>query len=178
MMEFHYDVIEKHHKDKRELIYSDTDSLVYLIKSPNRHKWMNENEDEFDLSNLTTKWKSDKNENVLGKFKNETGSKIISEFLSLSPKLYAYKYADTEVKRAKGVSLSVSDKAMDFDDYQRTLETGNIQTRKIYGIQSFNQQLFSTCTDKIVLTSFYDKFKLLDEINCEPFGYEPIDCPS
>lgn len=63
---------------------------------------------------------------------------------------------------------------MDFDDYRRVLESNNVQTRTIYGIQSCNQQLFSTAIDKVVLTSWYDKMKMIDEINCEPFGYDPI----
>ena len=42
--------------------------------------------------------------------KNETGSKVITEFLALSPKSYAYKYAEKETKKAKGVALSVSEK--------------------------------------------------------------------
>ena len=42
--------------------------------------------------------------------KNETGSKVITEFLALSPKSYAYKYCGKETKKAKGVALSVSEK--------------------------------------------------------------------
>ena len=42
--------------------------------------------------------------------KNETGSKVITEFLALSPKSYAYKYSGKETKKAKGVALSVSEK--------------------------------------------------------------------
>ncbi len=43
------------------------------------------------------KFKSTKNTNVLGKFKSEVGSKIITEFLALSPKSYSYKYCDKEI---------------------------------------------------------------------------------
>ena len=83
--------------------------------------------------------------------KNEVGEKIITEFVSLSPKSYAYKYCETEVKKAKGVSLAISDKTMDFNDYKRVLDSNNSQTRKIYGIRSFNQQLFTFVEDKVVL---------------------------
>ena len=63
--------------------------------------------------------------------KNEVAEKIITEFVALSPKSYAYKYCETEVKTAKGVSLSVSEKTMDFNDYKRVLDSNNSQTRKI-----------------------------------------------
>ena len=108
---------------------------------------------------------------MLGKFKSEVGSKIITEFVALSPKSYCYKYSSEEVKKCKGVSLAVSEKTMDFADYKRVLDSNQTQTRTIYGIRSFNQQLYTTCEDKIVLTSFHDKFRMIDSINCEPFGF-------
>ena len=126
-------------------------------------------------NSIYPKWKRNteaiKNTNVLGKFKSEVGSAIITEFVALSPKSYSYKYCSKEVKKAKGVSLSVLEKTMQFSDYKRVLDSNQSQTRTIYGIRSFNQQLFTTCEDKVVLTSFYDKFVMLNAIDCEPFGY-------
>ncbi len=128
-------------------------------------------EDEFDLSEMTGKFKSEKIKNVSGKFKSEVGSTIITEFIELSPKSYSYKYCDKEIKKAKGVPLAVSDKTMETADYKRVLDSNQSQTRTIYGIRSFNQQLYTTCEDKVVLTSFYDKMKMIDSNNCEPFGF-------
>ena len=120
---------------------------------------------------MTGKFRCEKNTNVLGKFKSEVGSKIITEFVALSPKSYSYKYCLQEVKKAKGVSLAISEKTMDFSDYKRVLDSNQSQTRTIYGIRSFNQQLFTTCEDKIVLTSFYDKLCMVNSIDCLPFGF-------
>ena len=75
--------------------------------------------------------------------KNEVGDNIITEFVALSPTSYAYKYCEKEVKNAKGVSLSVSEKTMDFNDYKRVLDSNKSQTRKITGIRSLNQQMFT-----------------------------------
>ncbi len=52
-----------------------------------------ENEDEFDLSEMTGNFKCVK-QNVLGKFKSEVGHTIITELLALSPKSYSYKYCE------------------------------------------------------------------------------------
>ncbi len=78
MLDFHYNTIEKEHKWKYDLLYSDTDSLVYQIKHKNLHKWFYENEDEFDLSEMVGKFRSIKNTNVLGELKSEVGSNIIN----------------------------------------------------------------------------------------------------
>jgi hypothetical protein len=132
---------------------------------------MTENDEEFDLSNMRGK-SAHHNNGVLGKMKSEVADKIITEFVALNPKCYAYRYCEKEEKKAKGVSLAVSEKTMEFSDYKRVLDSNQIQTRPIYGIRSFNQQLFTTLEDKVVLNSFYDKMKMLDAVNCEPFGYK------
>ena len=78
MMDFHYNCIEANFQGKYDMIYSDTDSLVYWIQHKNLYKWMNENSHEFDLSNFTGKHKKDDNCQVLGKMKSEVGSNIIT----------------------------------------------------------------------------------------------------
>ena len=176
MMDFHCNTIHKNLEGNYDLLYSDTDSLIYHIRHRNLYKWLFDNQDEFDLSNLTGKYWSDNNESVLGKMKLEVGSNIITEFCALSPKSYCYKYfeklyCEKEVKKAKGVSLAVSAKTMEASDYKRVLDSNQSQTRKIHGIRSFNQQLYTTCEDKVVLNSFYDKMILVDNINCLPYGY-------
>jgi hypothetical protein len=40
MMEFHYDVIHKEFENKYNLIYSDTDSMVYNIKTNDVYDWI------------------------------------------------------------------------------------------------------------------------------------------
>ena len=171
MLDFHYNTIEKNFQSKYNLLYSDTDSLAYQVEHKNLHKWMKANGNEFDLSNMSGEYKDEANSNVLGKMKSEVGSKIITEFCALSPKSYCYKYCEKEVKKAKGVSLYVSEKTMAFCDYEGVMSGSGYQTRDIYGIRSFNQQLFTTLTNKVVLNAFYDKMKFIDARTCEPFGY-------
>ena len=50
MMEFHYNVIHKEFEGKYNLLYSDTDSLIYDIRDPDIYKWIGNNKDHFDLS--------------------------------------------------------------------------------------------------------------------------------
>ena len=60
MLDFHYGTMEKHHKGKYDLLYSDTDSLVYHVKNKNLNKWFFDNQDEFDLSEMERKHRSEK----------------------------------------------------------------------------------------------------------------------
>ncbi len=60
---------------------------------------------------------------------------------------------------------------MEFADYKRVIDSNQSLTRTIYGVRSFNQQILTTWDGQIVLIFFYDKMKMLDTINCEPFGY-------
>ena len=103
MLDFHYNTIEKKLKGKYDLLYSDTDSLIYQVRVWNLNKWFYDNEDEFDLSEMTGKFKSMKNVNVLGKFKSEVGSKIITEFVGAITQillLQVLRYGNKEGKRS------------------------------------------------------------------------------
>ena len=42
MMDFHYNVIHKHFEGRCHLVYSDTDSLVYVISHEDIYQWIKE----------------------------------------------------------------------------------------------------------------------------------------
>ena len=95
MMDFHYNTIHENFENKYNLIYSDTDSLVYNIKCADVYKWIGEHKQYFDLSDSKRpELKDDSNQKVLGKFKDELNSLIMTEFLALNPKVYSIKYYD------------------------------------------------------------------------------------
>jgi hypothetical protein len=172
MFKLHYKVIEKHFKTKYTLPYGDTDSFVYNIKHPDIYEWIKENKKHFDLSYYKRKdMQDDTNKKKLGCFKDELNGMVMSEFVGLNPNSYAFKYQNIEKKKATGVSKAVVDKLINFNDYKNTLYTNKPAIREVVSIRSFNQQLFTYKQDKIALTSFYDKMKTIDSINCEPYGY-------
>ena len=73
MYDFHYNFIKK--SFNAELLFTDTDSLIYDINS--------ENVDE-NFFNET-------NRKVIGKMKDEFGGVIVSEFVGLKSKMYSIK---------------------------------------------------------------------------------------
>ena len=93
MMKFHYNVIHKNFEGRYNLIYSDTDSLVYSIQHEDIYTWIKDNKDHFDLtSSKRLEIKDDKNDKALGKFKDELHSLIMTEFIALNPKVYSFNH--------------------------------------------------------------------------------------
>jgi hypothetical protein len=179
MMKFHYDTIEKEFQNKYELIYSDTDSMVYNFKHPDIYDWIKNNKQYFDLSESERPdLKDNTNKKVLGKFKDENNSLLITEFLALNPKVYSFKYQydanSSEVKNKKtlkGVSKTVVKNEIKHDDYVKVFDTDETISRNVTSIRSFNHNLFTYVQSKTALTSYYDKMKMIDSNQLVPFGY-------
>ena len=182
-MEFHYGVIQKDFKENSNLIYSDTDSLVYSIKHPDIYEWIKENREHFDLSDsVRPDMKDATNKKALGKFKDEMNTLITKRFIALNPKVYSIihqHYDDKNVyhenydkKTLKGVSKVVVKKDITHNDYVKVLETNEPIKKKVVRITSKNHQLYTITQEKTALTSFYDKQVMIDSINCVPFGYK------
>ena len=73
--ELYYDyIINKYGNDSRLLLFTDTDSLTYEIKTENVCEDFRNNKEMFDFSNYSTKSKYYDNSNklVVGKMKDET----------------------------------------------------------------------------------------------------------
>ena len=96
MYEFWYDHLKEKYNDKIQLIYTDTDSFVIEMNTDDIYKDMFENKDLYDFFEYPTDHHnySLTNKKVLGKFKDELNSKLITELCALKPKMYFYKYID------------------------------------------------------------------------------------
>ena len=85
MYEFHYNYIKNEYDNKSKLLFTDTDSLMYEIKTVDVHEDFSSNKEMFDFSNYSTKSKYYDNSNklVIGKMKDETRGAVIEEFVGL-----------------------------------------------------------------------------------------------
>ena len=104
MYEFHYDYIKNKYGNKARLIFTDTDSLMYEIKTEDVFEDFSNDKKMFDFSNYSTKSKYCyySNKWVVGKMKNETAGAAIKEFVGWKPKMYSYLVNDNgEHKKAK-----------------------------------------------------------------------------
>ena len=95
MYELWYDYLKPKYQDKVKLCYMDTDSSFIYVETDNFYEDVaNDVEEWFDTS------KYDKNDNrplligknkkVIGKFKDELNGKIMTEFIGLRAKTYAF----------------------------------------------------------------------------------------
>ena len=107
MYDFHYNFIKKHFD--AELLFTDTDSLTYEIKSENVYEEFFQWKDLFDFSNYSkdSKFFDETNKKVIGKMKDESEGKIIDEFVGLKSKMHSMKnIVGEESNTAKGVKIA------------------------------------------------------------------------
>ena len=92
MYKFYYDVMKPKYGDNIKMVYTDTDSFVFHTKTNDIYEDLNTIKKELDFSDYPKEHKcyDDNNKKVLGKFKDELKSKIITGFIALRPKCYAY----------------------------------------------------------------------------------------
>ena len=57
MYEFHYDYIKNKYNDKSKLLFTETDSVMYEIKTEYVYEGFSRNKEIFDFSNYSTKFK-------------------------------------------------------------------------------------------------------------------------
>ena len=130
MYDFHYNFIKK--KFDAELLFTDTDSLTYEIKSENFYEEFFKYKHLFDFSNYPkdSNFFDETNKKVIGKIKSE--GKIIGEFVGLKPKMYSMLSDDgKESNTAKGVNI-----ATEFGEFKYTLFNKKVLRRKMRRVQS------------------------------------------
>ena len=176
MFDFHYNYIQKKYGNKVELIFTDTDSLMYHIYTDDFYKDINPDiEEKFDTSDYPevhpSGIKTGVNKKVIGMFKDEAAGKQITHFVGLRPKLYSYKDEDEKVlKKCKGIKKNVVKKKIDFDDYVKCLFTGKKEMRKMKIIRSEKHDIYSKEVNKIGLSNEDDKrFVMKDKVHTLAF---------
>ena len=181
MYKFHYSYIKPKYGEKAKLLFTDTDSLAYEIETQDFYKDTSSDTGivaKFDTSNFPKDHPSgiytNANKKTVGMFKDETGGKIIEEFVGLRAKLYSYKMhaSKKEEKKCKGVKKSVIEKNIRFDDYKKCLFSGEKQLRKMICLNNDKHEVFTNEINKIALSSDDGKRVILpDKINTLAHGH-------
>ena len=78
--------------------------------------------------------------------KDELGGKIMTEFVALRAKLYAYKTLEKkeEKKKCKGIKKCVVKKTLTFDDYKKCLDDGKNVYRSQLLFQNKDHEIYTS----------------------------------
>ena len=159
MYEFHYKYIKNTFNAK--LLFTDTDSLVYEIKTEDVYEDFYLDKDLFDFSDypLHSKFFDPVNKKVIGKMKDEFRGKIISEFVGLNSKMYSLIIVDNEeVTKAKGVNKKLKHK-----EFVNVLFNKKVIRHNMKRIQSKLHRIGTYDVCKISLSCFSNKRYVLDD---------------
>ena len=169
MFDFHYNYIKPKYGDNAKLLFTDTDSFLYEIKTGDFYKDISGDvKDRFDTSDYPENHPSGIptgiNKKVLGMFKDEVAGKIITEFVGLRAKLYSFKMEDgKENKRCKGVKKQVVKESITHEDYKTCLLSGKEILRKQNILRSYDHEVYTEEVNKIALSAEDDKRYILSD---------------
>ncbi len=163
MYHFHYDHVKPKWGEDAELLFTNTDSLCYEVRTEDVFKDISPDAEEwYDTSNYEKDHPSGlysgKNKKVIGFYKDECGGKHITKFVGLKPKSYSYETSDGEKnKKCKGIKKYVVKKHIDIDDYEECLISRQSQLRSMNTIRSRGHNVGSEKINKTALSADDDK---------------------
>jgi len=173
MFDFHYKYIRPKYGKKARLLFTDTDSLAYEIETNDIYADMAGDSDKFDTSNYPKEHYlySEKNKQVLGKFKDELAGEPMKEFIGLRSKMYSMTSTNTEKQRAKGIDKTFTKNHLRHEAYKSALINNTIEKGSWVKINSRAHQITSDRVTKSLLNPYDDKRFLVDNTTTYAHGH-------
>ena len=166
MYEFWYDYMKPKYGDNIKLCYMDTDSFIIYIKTEDFYKDIADDvEKRFDTSNYEVDRPLPTGKNkVIGLMKDELNGRIMTEFVALRPKTYAYQIYDyndddddNKLKKAKGTKKYVIKRELKFNNYKDCLLNAKVVLKSQQRFKSEKHNVYTENVNKIALSSNDDK---------------------
>ena len=175
MYDFYYHHLKKTYKNKITLMYTDTDSLLCIVKVDDIYEDIKRDAELYDFSNYSVDHHlyDPKNKKVIGKMKDEYGGKVIKQATCLRSKMYSIiDEDDNELKKAKGITRVATKKNIKAQDYYDCLKTKKSQQHRMTIIQSNSHVIYTLNKTKISLSPWDGKrYILADGIQTLPYGH-------
>lgn len=173
MVKYHYHVmIPFFGRNNIELLYTDTDSFIWEIKTNDLYKDLKNLHDDFDFSNYPKDHflYNTNNMSVRGKWKDEKGGLVIKEVIFLRSKSYSILDTKEENKAASGVKYSVK-KSLNHNDYYNVLFNSDkyFVNQKRFG--SEYHEIFTYSENKCALSSIDDKRYQCNKLKTLAYGH-------
>ena len=111
------------------------------------------------------------NKKVIGLMKDELGGEIMEEFITLRPKMYAYKTGNFKAKKCKGIKKCVICKTITFEDYKNCLFSRDIFYRSQLMFRSSKHRIQTLKANKVALSRDDDKRITIDGISSLASGH-------
>lgn len=199
MYDYFYNILKKKYGEGVRLLYTDTDSFIIQIFTKDFYEDMRRDRDfmdTFDLSEypenhplfegLSTEVVSSlmkKNKKVQGKFKDEGEGVPAVECAVIRAKCYSILYEGGDIKSTAKGCKSVVKENIHHQTYVDTVlhdyDINKMMTQaEMTTIRSYpNQELYTLCQTKVVMSSVDDKRYDKDGINLLAFGHKDIPAP-
>ncbi|XP_053594760.1 uncharacterized protein LOC128667675 [Microplitis demolitor] len=155
--DFHYNYVKQNLTNQQsKLMYTDIDSLINHFTVPDIYEIMKRDISKFDTSDYPSQNSYNiplANQKVPGLMKDENNGKIMTHFIGLRAKLYAYKIMNDNntKKRAKRIKAPTL-RTIAFDDIERCLHDHINLTKKQYLIKSSKHDVTTVAQHKIALS--------------------------
>jgi hypothetical protein len=176
MYNFHYGYIQTKYEDRAKLLFTDTDSLCYIIQTDDVYADMQDDIEWFDTSDYPKDHPiySITNKKVLGKMKDEAASVPPEEFVGLKSKMYSLLAGKQAKKTAKRVVKSAI-RDLHHESYLHTLFAEEILMAEMPVIRAEKHELYTMTINKIGLSPYDDKRYILEDgISSYAYGHYKI----
>ena len=167
MYDFHYNHIKRLYGSNAKLLFTDTDSLCYSIRTTDVYADMREHAHLYDTSDYPKDHPSYSAANAkkVGLFKDECSSKRAKSFVGIRSKMYSLliegEKGDIEKQTVKGIGRAFASKNIRHEHYESCLFEQKCTSAQYYNIRSIGQQLKTVRINKSCLSPYDDKRYLL-----------------
>ena len=186
MLEFHYKWIKARYPGPRsELLFTDTDSLCYVIRTRDVYVDMLEDADAFDwsgydarhpvFSEMTNEAVTElraRNKKVIGKMKDECNGLPMDSVVCLRAKCYSIKMGKQTTMKCKGISSVAVKSQLTHDSYRDCVLKSQRTFVETHTLRSFAHRIYTLRQVKLALVNFDDKrWMCSDGVNTLPHGH-------
>ena len=175
MYDWYYNTLKRKYGSQCTLLYTNTDSLLVDLKTPDVYADMESMKTHYDFSDYPKDHQlfSEQNKKTIGKFKDECSGTPIAEYVGLRPKMYSILRADEQlIKKAKGVKKYVIPKQINFENYKDALFNQKTYSHEMNMLRSQKHQIYGLTINKTTLSPLDTKRWIApDGITTYAFGY-------
>ena len=174
MYDWYYNTLKRKYGSNCTLLYTDTDSLLVDLKTPDVYADMESMKTHYDFSDYPKNHLlfSEQNKKVIGKFKDECSGTPIAD-VGLRPKMYSILRADEQlIKKAKGVKKYVITKQINFANYKDAFFNQKTYSHEKNMLRSQKHQRYGLTINKTTLSPMDSKRWIAPNgITTYAFGY-------